>query len=178
MKVFHKALLFFTLFLAFQAIAQSKPKCNFTLDEASILSNKNLDAFLQKMEIEKFTTYTDKKAIPAFILKELECISGGFSLVNPKQPYQSGCIMEKGVPQRQLIFLAMSKDIMVMTYATGGMGSSTHFLFVKFSSGKIVDLWTGVGGGKIVHKSVKEIINHINVYGHRFMGLNSNPIFI
>lgn len=65
-----------------------------------------------------------------------------------------------------------------MTYATGGFGSSTHFLFIKYNSKGIVDLWTGVGMGIIKHKSVSEITKYIGEFRNRKWGLNTNMVWI
>ena len=152
--------------------------CEFQIDKKRILENINLDSFLTEFKTEQFVVNNDKKSIPKHIKKELDCITLEFSIANPNEEYQVGCIVEKDIPKRQLIFLAKSEDILVMTYATGGIGSSTHFLFIKYNSEKIIDLWTGVGMGIIKHKSLQEISKYISTQRNREWGLNTNLVSI
>lgn len=162
--------------LTFNGFAQKN--CNYQIDEKKILENINLDSFLDKFKSEKFIVYNDKKSIPKQIKKELDCIAQKFSIANPEEEYQADCNVEKNIPKRQLIFLAKSEDILVMTYATGGIGSSTHFLFIKYDSKKIIDLWTGVGMGIIRHKSLEDISKYISSQRNIEWGLNTNMVSI
>ncbi|CAM1355440.1 hypothetical protein [Tenacibaculum halocynthiae] len=156
----------------------AQKNCEYQIDKKRILENINLDSFLTEFQNEQFVVDNDKKSIPKHVKKELDCIASEFSIANPKEEYQAGCNVEKDKPKRQLIFLAKSKDILILTYATGGIGSSTHFLFIKYDSEKIIDLWTGVGMGIIKHKSLKEISKYISSQRDREWGLNTNIVSI
>ncbi len=156
----------------------AQKKCDYQIDEKQILENKNLDSFLNEFKSGKFAIYNDKISIPKHIKKVLDCIATEFSIANPTEEYRAGCIAEKDIPKRQLIFLAKSEDVLVMSYATGGIGSSTHFLFIKYDSKKIIDLWTGVGMGIIKHKSLEELTNFISTHRNRIFGLNTNFVSI
>jgi len=173
-----KSILSLILFQLFCNTISAQKKCDYSINESQILANKNLDFFIDKMEHDKFTVCNDKNAIPKSILKQLDCITDNFSIVNPGEKFQAGCIAEKNTAKRQLIFLAKSKDIIVMSYATGGFGTSTHFLFIKFSSEKIEDLWTGVGMGIIKHTSITEIVKFIAMERKSEFGLNTNIVYL
>ena len=164
------------LFLTISIFAQKN--CQYQIDENKILENRNLDFFLTKIKNDKFATINNIKAIPTKVKHELDCITGKFSIANPNQKYQVGCIRERGVPNRQLIFLAKSADVLIMSYATGGIGSSTHFLFIKYNSQGIIDLWTGIGMGIIKHKSLEEITKYIALRRNKEWGLNTNIVSI
>jgi hypothetical protein len=166
----------FTILLFSNSFAQKN--CTYKVDENIILQNKNLDAFLQKFESEKFIISNDKNSIPKHVKKQLDCIAKNFDIANPNEKYQQGCIVEENTPSRGLCFLAKSKHVLVMSYATGGIGSSTHFLFIEYNSKGIIDLWTGVGMGIIKPKSLKEISEHIKVFRNRKWGLNTNMVWI
>lgn len=173
-----KSILSLIISLLFYCSISAQKKCDYSINESQILANKNLDFFIDKIEHENFTVYNNKSAIPKNVLKELDCITDNFDIANPGEKFQVGCIAEKNTAKRQLIFLAKSKDIIVMSYATGGFGTSTHFLFIKFSSEKIEDLWTGVGMGIIKHTSIAEIIKFIAVQRKSEFGLNTNIVYL
>jgi len=156
----------------------AQKKCQYEIDESKILENKNLDSFLNTFKSGQFKIYNDKNSIPTQVKNQLDCIVQNFDIANPKEEYQQGCILEKKIPSRGLFFLAKSDDVLVMTYGTGRIGSSTHFLFIKYNSKGIVDLWTGVGMGIIKHKSLEEITKFISAQRNREWGLNTNMVWI
>ena len=168
----------FIILILFSLNSFSQKNCPYKIDENKILENRNLDDFLNKFQSEKFVVLNDKNSIPKEVKKQLDCIARKFEIANPKEEYQQGCLIEKKIPSRGLFFLAKSDDILVLTYGTGGIGSSTHFLFIKYNSKGIVDLWTGVGMGIIKHKSLEEITKFISGQRNRKWGLNTNMVWI
>ena len=168
----------FVILVLFTLNSFGQKNCKYEIDQSKVLENRNLDSFLDKFENEKFVIYNDKKSIPKQVKKGLDCIASKFSIANSKESYQASCIIEENSPKRQLIFLAKSEDILVMSYATGGIGSSTHFLFIKFDSKNIIDLWAGVGMGIIKHKSLEEIVKYISSQRNIKWGLNTNMVSI
>ncbi|MFC3157312.1 hypothetical protein [Chryseobacterium arachidis] len=128
------------------------------------------------MKSNTFEIQTKKQAIPHHIKKELDCLTEDFNIANPNQKYQIGCLYQKEMPRRKLLFLAKSSDILILTYATGGIGSSTHFLFIKYDSKQILDLWTGIAMGIFMPTSLDEITQYINSRRNLNWGLNTNMI--
>ena len=173
-----KKLQLLTLIILFTINAFGQNDCKFVINEKQIRENKNLDVFLDKMKNEKFVVNNNKNSIPKQVRKELDCIAKEFSIANPKENYQKGCEAGINVPKRQLIFLAKSEDVLILSYASGGITSSTHFLFINYDSKSIIDLWTGVGMGIIKHKSLKEITNFISKQRNKKLGLNTNIVSI
>ena len=81
--------------------------CGYKLDTAAILSNKNLDDFLAVLQTDSFIVTNDKKDIPRSIKKQLNCMTNGFSIANPGEPYQATDVVTwriKPRPRRQLVF--------------------------------------------------------------------------
>lgn len=130
----------FLLTIPFCVTAQRN--CNFQIDTLKIRLSENLDTFVLKLQTEKFTTYNNKDAIPKSVKETLDCLTKKFSIANPNQEYACCCTSSDRLPRRKLIFLSKSKDMLVMTYLTGGFATSTHLLFVQFDDEKIIDLWT------------------------------------
>ena len=168
----------FIILILFSLNSFSQKNCPYKIDENKILENRNLDGFLNNFQSEKFVVFNDKNSIPKQVQKQLDCITKKFDIANPKEEYQKGCVIERKFPSRGLIFLAKSDDILVLTYGTGGIGSSTHFLFIKYNSEGIIDLWTGVGMGIIKHESLEEISEFIKAFRNKKWGLNTNMVWL
>jgi hypothetical protein len=163
----------FSLAVSLHAFAQKN--CDYRIDTAKILLNKNLDAFLVKIKNKTFSVSYDKKDIPSFIKKQLDCWTQNFSIANPKEPFNVTDFYDKKLPDRQLLFLALNNELLIMTYIRGGRAKQTHILFVKFQNNKILDLWTGVCDQDL--KSKNEILDYIKTHRHKSFGLNFKWIY-
>ena len=118
-------------------------KCAFQIDTLKILTNQNLSELLAEFSKDSFRVTNNKSDIPQFIKSQLNCLANGFSIANPNQPYQATDVISQRLPKRQLVFLAQSHKMIVITYLLGGWGVSRHLVFIKFEGKKITDLWTG-----------------------------------
>jgi hypothetical protein len=120
--------------------------CAYPIDSAKIIQNLNLDDFLHALKSDSFKVTNNKKDIPKFIKKQLDCYTtNNFDIANPDQPYQStDVIIERGLPRRKLTFLAKSSNVLVLCYNIGGIGVSSHLILIRFNNHKIIDLWKGI----------------------------------
>jgi hypothetical protein len=168
-------LLFLYILLTF-SFSSSAQKCSYTIDTAKILSNKNLDKFISDLQTQKFITINDKKGIPVFIKKQLDCLTKKFSIANPDQEYACCCTSSQKLPSRKLIYLAISGNTLVMSYLTGGFAESTHLLLIQFDNDKILDLWTGHCSENI--KSNQGIAKYLTENKNKEWGLNTNLIYL
>jgi hypothetical protein len=155
--------------------ALSQKKCSFQIDTAKILTNQNLDGFLTELKDDSFKITNNKKDIPKFIKKQLDCYTHGFRIANPDQPYSSSDVIVRNLPRRQLTFFAKSDDLMVMEYNLGGVGLSSHLLLVKYKDGKIIDLWKGICLQHI--KSIQDAIGYLELNRNKEWGLNTNIVY-
>lgn len=114
---------------------------SFKIDSAQIYLDKNIDRFLSDLKSEKFVDTNEIGAIPVGIKKQLDSLAGGFSIANPNADYRCCCTSSQKLPLRKLVYLSKSDHLLVMTYLTGGVGVSTHILFVRFNGDTIVDMW-------------------------------------
>jgi hypothetical protein len=165
-------LIFFT---TLSSICFGQNNCIYLLDTAKILSNENLDSFLIKIKQETFEVSHDKKDIPVFIKKALDCWTGNFSIANPKESFNATDIRNDRLADRQLLFLAINQEIFIMTYMLGGIGEQGHILFVKFHDGQIMDVWTGVFEKDLDSKS--QVLHYIKTRRNKYWGLNTNIIY-
>lgn len=162
--------------LLFPIIAFGQKNSNFTIDTAKILANENLDNFVQSLRKDTFQNFGDKDAMPRFIKRQLSRLTNGFSIANPDKPYRCCCTSPGRLPKRQLNFLAKSKDVLVMTYKTGGIGVSTHLLLIRFDNEKIIDLWSGYCWADI--KNVGDIVSYIDETRKNNRELNTNIVIL
>ena len=159
----------------FSSICFGQNECNYQIDTAKILANENLDSFLIKIKQEDFEVSHDKKDIPDFIKKALDCWTGGFSMANPKESYNATDVRDDSIPDRQLLFLAINKEIFLMSYLMGGTGEQGHILIVEFHDVQIMDVWTGVSSQNL-HSKI-QVLNYINAHRNKQWGLNTNVIY-
>jgi hypothetical protein len=149
---------------------------SFTIDTVKILNNENLDDFVKSLKTDTFQISSDKDAIPRYIKKQLDKLAKGFSIGNPNQAWQCCCTSPRRLPERQLNFLAKSKDVLVMTYKTGGIGVSTHLLLIRFDNNKIIDLWTGYCWADV--SQVSDIVSYIDETRKNNRELNTNIVIL
>ena len=166
------------LSLTFSLNAWGQGNCIFKIDTAKILANRSLTSYLLALQSDTFMVTNNKKDIPRFIKRQLNCLTHGFSMANPDKKYQATDVVGwriKPLPRRQLVFLAKSNHILVLTYYIGGIGRSNHLLLIKFKDKKILDFWTGSCLNGMETK--QGIIDNINQNRHKVGRLNSNMIY-
>ena len=133
---------------------------NFKIDSVRIYFDENLDRFLSEIQTNKFVDSNDIGTIPIGIKKQLAFLAGEFSIANPNADYRCCCTSSPKLPTRKLVSLTKSNHLLIMTYLTGGIGVSTHILFVRFDGDTIMDMWFANCLEDL--KSRKEIIRYIN----------------
>ncbi|MGZ4033579.1 MAG: hypothetical protein ACXVPU_10525 [Bacteroidia bacterium] len=118
----------------------------YQLDTNVILNNLNLDQLIVDIENSKMTSYKSKTKIPKQVTKFLKyATESNFSIANPGEDWNWGCVGRKRLADRQLTFVALSKDYCVMNYYSGGRGKFRHIVIFKFKNNQIVDFWSGLG---------------------------------
>ena len=173
MKLTKGFLAIFVLILSLNSFGQKD--CDYQIDTSKILSNQNLDSFLNRIQRETFSVNCNKNGIPSFIKKQLDCWTHNFSIANCKEPYNATDVYDKKLPNRQLLFLALNNDLFIMTYLRGGIGGQTHIVFIRFHDSKIVDLWTGICLQELTTKN--QVLNYIKTHRNKHLGLNTNMIY-
>lgn len=173
----------------------------FVIDTNAILNNNNLQSLID--ELEK-TDLTEKKTIaeiPSFIISFLDSLTDNFSIANPDEDWQVGCVVmgkeiqtkvydkktgdtliqitfdnSQPLPSRQLVYFGLGKDIALMTYYTGGIGKSEHILIIKFDNTNISDFWCGNILTDVKNKA--ETLKYLKENKDKDWGLNTNIIYL
>ena len=156
---------FLTLFIA----ETSHGQCDYKLDSQKIVTHRNLDALLNLVETTKLVTKNNKNFIPFFIIQQINCwltkteIVDSFTIANPKEPYNNTDLIITGLPDRQLVYLGVSKNLLLLTYHYGAGAGTHNIMIVKFTGSKILDFWVGQAA-KL--KSKKAVLTWLRKYKH------------
>jgi hypothetical protein len=172
----------------------------FVIDTSAILNNNNLKSLISDLEKTDLDEKKTVAEIPSFIKSFLDSLTDNFSIANPDEDWQVGCVIigkqiqkkvydkntgdtlieitfdnSEPLPSRQLIYLGIGKNIALMTYYTGGIGKSEHIIIIKFDDEKIVDFWCGNILTDLTNKA--EILKYLKDNKDKQWGLNTNIIY-
>ena len=149
----------------------------YLIDTAVILNNKNLDTLITQIENSKLIDKFNVKDIPDFINDFLiNATHDNFSIANPGENWQSTDVIIEELPNRQLIYLGVGENLIVLAYYSGGIGESEHILVFRYHDKDIIDFWCGN-----VLKDVKtkiEILKLLKENKLKHWGLNTNIIYL
>jgi len=146
----------------------------YVIDSALILSNRNLDNLINKIKESELEEKTNKTEIPKFIFNFINDITNEFTIANPNEKWQAGCVVFEDLPRRKLEYFGLGSNVALMTYKSGGRGTSTKILIFHFENDKIIDFWCG---NKLKDlKNIDEIIAHLIENKDKKWGLNTNVI--
>ena len=148
---------------------------HYKIDTTTILSNKNLQPLIDLLEKSNLSEIKNVTALPSFIKTFLDNLTDSFSIANPVENWQVGCVIDKPLPSRQFVYLGIGDQVALMTYYTGGFGKLEHVLIFKFSNNKILDFWCGNTMTDLMNK--KEIVNYLKDNKNKEWGLNTNMIY-
>lgn len=146
--------------------------------------SEQLQTMITELETSSLSQKKTVNEIPTFIRTFLDSLTDGFSMANPGEEWQEGCIidhvwitrkeydpktgdstlvstqdMSQPLPSRQMIFFGLGENIALMTYYTGGWGKSAHIMIVRFERYQVADFWHGYGEGELTNK--QEIVSYL-----------------
>lgn len=169
-----KRIAFFVLLFTVHSYGQN---CGFEIDKEKIVTNSDLDYFLNKLATDEFEITNTTESIPEHLSEQLDCLADGFSIANPNEEFQSSDIIDpnRKLAERGLVFLAKSETILILYYGmSAGPGISSKFLFLDFDSKGIKKLWCGNGIGIGLNmNTLEDVANRIKLYRGRTPGLQS-----
>lgn len=155
-----KKIFFSTILIHLFLTGEGQTNCSFKIDTLSILEDKNLLAFIEEINSTTFKIHKDKKHIPKFCKKQLDCLTNGFDIANPKEEFRNSCTASDSLPPRRLELLLTSKKMMILTYDLGlGASVTGIIMFCKFSKNKMTDMWTCTSWRR--QKSKDDVIKYI-----------------
>ena len=172
------------------------------LDTNTILTNKNLQSFIDELNEQDLIKKKTFQEVPNSIKVFLDSLTGKFSIANPGETWRVGCtdpfeidsiqnktidkktgdtvyqVKLKEFPARQLNYFGLGKEIALMQYYSGGIAKIEHILIFKLSGDKIVDFWSGTGNIFKDNVSKAEILKCLQDNKNKNWGLNTNIIYL
>jgi hypothetical protein len=149
----------------------------FEVDTVSILTNKNLDELISKVETTDLTLYSEFESTPDFVKVFLDSLVGTkFRIADPGQDWQATDVVEEDLPDRQLVYLGVGQEVILLAYNKGGIGMSERILIIHFEKSCIKDFWCGGVLTELTDKD--QIVNHLKENKDKQWGLNTNIIYL
>jgi hypothetical protein len=121
----------------------------------SIALNKYLDSLVMILEKTELKESDNTADIPFFFRQRFNDLTNdNFSIANPGEEWQiSDVIFDDTLPWRQLAYLGVGKNIILISYYHGGIGVSNNVIIVRHKDKKILDFWSGYVFGNIESKN-------------------------
>lgn len=149
----------------------------FKVDTVSILTNKNLDRLISKVETTELRIYPKYESTPSFVKMFLDSLAGTeFRIADPGEDWQATDVVEGNLPDRQLVYLGVGQEVMLLAYNKGGIGMSERILIIRFENSCIKDFWCGGVLTELTDKD--QIVNHLKANKDKHWGLNTNIIYL
>jgi hypothetical protein len=103
---------------------------------------KNLSNVQEQSVNKQSKTFIDFKETPGFITSFLDSMGKEkFSIANPNEPWNAGCVRFDDKPYRQLISLTINEDSFIMEYWEGGFAKMKHIMRINFIGHKIKEFY-------------------------------------
>ncbi|AII53692.1 hypothetical protein [Hymenobacter sp. APR13] len=151
----------------------------YTPDTAAILANQNLVALITKVQQDSLTEHKKASAIPpvisAFLHQNDSLSSEPFAMADYGQRYNATDVILEELPSRQLLYLGVGAQTVVLMYNLGGIGRSQRVLLFETNENRITDFWTGSVSESALDKD--SILEELLREKDKHWGLNTNIIY-
>jgi len=157
-----------------QPAARQQPAA-YRIDTVAVLTNRRLDQLLTEADQTSLTSYQLAKALPQVIAAFLErAQQEPVPIADVGQAYESTDLIMGDLPRRQLTYLGIGENLVLLAYNLGGYGVSERVLLFQLKNGEIADFWTGYVRGQRHTKA--EIIRYLREHKDEKHGVNTNII--
>lgn len=158
-----------------QPAARKQPAA-YRIDTAAVLTNRRLDQLLAEADQTSLTSYQSAKALPPVIAAFLERAQRELvPIADVGQAYESTDLIMGDLPRRQLTYLGIGGNLVLLAYNLGGYGVSERVLLFQLKNGEIADFWTGYVRGQCHTK--EEIVRYLREHKDQKWGVNTNIIY-
>jgi hypothetical protein len=121
------------------------------LDTLAIVSNQRLDTLLSLAEQRALVSHSSTQALPPVVAGFFQTRGSAdrpFILADVGAPFEAtDVILDERLPSRQLVYLGVSPDLVLLSYYSGGVGLSQSVVIFRLQGHTIQDLWHGYVGG-------------------------------
>jgi len=111
------------------------------IDTTILLSNEKLPTLIKELEKSNLKEKKRVKEIPNTIWKTLnKMTSDNFSIADFGEKWQVTDVVIEELPKRQLVYLGLGDNIILLAYYSGGIGESEHILIFKHKNQQVIGL--------------------------------------
>jgi|GEM_PF-1353918 len=155
--------------------APKRPEA-YVIDTAAVLTNRRLDQLLSEVHQTDLIGHQSATALPPVIATFLERTQKEpVSIADVGEAYESTDLIMDDLPRRQLTYLGIGGNVVLLAYNLGGFGVSERVLLFQLKDGEIVDFWTGSVKGNCHTKEA--IIRYLREHKDQRWGVNTNMIY-
>lgn len=123
----------------------------YVLDTMAIVTNQRLDTLLYLAERLPLVSYASAQALPPVVAGFFQARGSAdwpFRLADVGAPFtETDVILDSTLPMRQLVYLGVSPDLVLLSYYSGGVGLSQRVVIFQLQGHTIQDLWNGYVNG-------------------------------
>ena len=154
----------------------SPPPAPFRIDTAAVLTNRRLDQLLTAADQANLASYQSAKALPPVIAAFLKRVQREpVAIADVGQAYEATDVDDGRLPSRQLMYLGIGGNVVLLAYNLGGFAVSERVLLFQLKDGEIADFWTGHVEGNCHTKEA--IIRYLREHKDQKWGVNTNMLY-
>jgi hypothetical protein len=146
------------IFVSAVGLGQGKA-CPFPLKSIARPNSIETQQLVKTIDSLSLQAYDSVAKIPAFIKEVLNCWSwkNNWSIADRGQPFNATDNVDLSLPMRQLLYLGLNKNYLLIAYNHGGFASNCPVLLFKFENEQVISVtYWGTFNEKI--KGKKDII--------------------
>lgn len=138
-----------------------KKNCSFSYRSINRPNSKSTQKLIKTIDTLNLKTCQQVEDIPDFIVKALECWAGyDWSIANAGCAfYESDVKGPEPLPTRQLMYMGLNDQYLLIAYKRGGQPLNCSTLLFKFEDRKILDVWYWMGFNEAL-KSKADILQY------------------
>lgn len=119
----------------------------YVLDTLALITSRNLPTLLTQAEETNLVSYTSAEAVPPVVQAFLDSrgdVDRPFIMADVGAPFEkTDAIMDETLPMKQLVYLGVSPQLVLVSYYSGGMGLVQDVVIVQLQGLRIRDVWHG-----------------------------------
>jgi len=156
--------------------ATNERRTEYVIDTAAILTNRRLDQLLLEAQRASLVEYRSAKALPPAIVAFLEKAQGEkMPIADTGAAYEATDVISGELPRRQLTYLGIGSNMVLLAYNLGGFGVSERVLMFQLKDQEITDFWTGYVQGKPNGRA--GILDYLRKHKDEQWAVNTNIIY-
>jgi hypothetical protein len=161
-----------------QAARQSPTK--YRIDTTAILTNKRLPQLLAVGRGAALHEFRSVQALPSCIRSFLTNSHTGqtVAIADVGGKYEATDVLSgEQLPRRQLLYLGVSQNFVLLAYNLGGFGLSECVLLFRLQDQHVCDFWTGHIDGHHRQTTKQGILRYVQAHQNEHWGLNTNLLY-